>query len=871
MKFITYLLLYLSLTNSALALDAIAINENYLLFSAFHQTTPIVTAKYVSWNSGWKWAGASVKSKVALQDGHYLGSDFTGKVDELGISFSGSAKIERNQIVWRYQWDKKQSHPGAQGFGIEFNLNLASPSFNTVAQDPQLLPGNQGWQWTTPSGNALTISFDPPLKSVYFERNQKNKIRALFFSAIEQGTQTSEMTVKFSPAVKITEPLLLRYGGNDKAQWHSNILPLDISPINLSFLNDGPAGQHGFVTSKADQLFFADGTPAKFWGANLMAGALFSTSDSNIKLHAKRIAQLGFNLIRIHHHDSRWVKPNIFKNPTDNTLDLSENSLRKLDWWIKCLKDEGVYVWLDLHVGRVFTKNDRVDSFDDLAKAQNSAEVKGFNYYNDSIQQRMQSFNQAYLSHLNSFTGLAYKDDPAVIALLLTNENDLTHHFGNALLPNKGVPVHSQLFSRDVQQFAQANNLPANKIGLTWVFGESKIYLNDAEHRFHQKMIAHLKDLGFHSLISAATTWGGMSLASLPSLTDGDIIDVHAYGDAVEELNKNPRYNPGFLSWIGAAQISAKPLSVSEWNIEPPARDRFTAPIFTASLASLQGWDAIILYGYSQVPLNDFNRTIFNDFSTYNDPAIMGLMPAAALLYRQNHVAQAKDSYSLTLDREQFYFNPYNPTTSKTIRTLLETSRLTVAMPTTKELPWLQENIRNAGQDSRHLITVTDANRDFIPTGQNFVASDTGELLRDWNKGLHTINTAKSQIASGWIGGERITLNSVTFDIATPKAVVSVQSLQNEPITNSSKIFITAMAQSELTSGNNMLPFYSEPVIGKLYITAPKDLTLFPITSTGTEGNPIPTKYNNGQYEIILTDTLNAHWLKLMAIDKPKK
>ena len=58
----------------------------------------------------------------------------------------------------------------------------------------------------------------------------------------------------------------------------------------------------------------------------------------------------------------------------------------------------------------------------------------------------MQRFAEDYVSHLNPFTGLRYKDDPAIIALLLTNENDVTHHFGNALLPDKKVPLHNAIY-----------------------------------------------------------------------------------------------------------------------------------------------------------------------------------------------------------------------------------------------------------------------------------------------------------------------------------------------------------------------------------------------------------------------------------------
>jgi hypothetical protein len=474
----------------------------------------------------------------------------------------------------------------------------------------------------------------------------------------------------------------------------------------------------------------------------------------------------------------------------------------------------------------------------------------------------MQQFNESYLNHTNALTGLTYKNDPAIVGLLLTNENDLSFHFGNALLADKGVPIHNALFTQDAKEFAGQYGLLPSKTMMTWVMGESKLYLNDVEHRFNRKMVGHLLNpqmVGIKSLVATTSSWGTMGLYGLASLTDGSIIDVHSYGGA-EEFNYNPRYRPGFLSWVAGAQVSGKPLSVSEWNIEPfPARDRFTAPIFTASLASLQGWDAMMLYGYSQTELNGSTDTGSN-YSAFNDPAMMGMMPAAALLYRQNHVAPANQSYELKLGRDDFFFKKYDPTTSQTIRTLLETSRLTIAMPDTPELPWLKANVVNPD----NAIPVTDPNKDFIPAGQDFVESDTHELKRDWEAGIQTINTEKSQIASGWIGGKAIGLDDVSFNVLTKKAVVAVQSLENKPIARSTKIFITAMARSQPTSGS-YLPFLSEPVLGAITVQAPPGLLLYSVTTRGTEEVQLDAlKYNelDGKYTIDL-QIADRHWLIL--------
>ena len=135
------------------------------------------------------------------------------------------------------------------------------------------------------------------------------------------------------------------------ANWFRESLRWDASPVDLSFLNadDRPAGRHGVVKADGEKLSFADGTPARFWGANLSGPCLFMTPRENIPRHARRIAQLGYNLMRIVQHESNWVNPNIFGASAKDTRHLDPRALESLDLWIKCLKDEGVYVWLDMH------------------------------------------------------------------------------------------------------------------------------------------------------------------------------------------------------------------------------------------------------------------------------------------------------------------------------------------------------------------------------------------------------------------------------------------------------------------------------------------------------------------------------------------
>jgi hypothetical protein len=332
------------------------------------------------------------------------------------------------------------------------------------------------------------------------------------------------------------------YALDDPKTWPADILDWRQSPVDLSFLNanDRPAGKRGFVKVVGDRLEFEDGSAARFWGTNLTAYALFDTSSAGIKQQARRLSQLGFNLVRLHHHDSVWVAPNVFGDQNiPSTQRLDPAMLEKLDAWISALKGEGIYVWLDLHVGRQLRGGDDISAFDEIRKGQPTADLRGYNYVNPSIQAAMKRFNEAYVNRVNRYTGVAYKDEPAIMDMLVTNENDLTHHFGNALLPDKNVAWHNAIYMREASEFAAAKGLSNQATWRSWEHGPPKIFLNDLEHRFQAEMVRHLRAQGVKVPIATTNQWGGNPISSLPALTAGSVIDGHAYG-GLGELEKNP-------------------------------------------------------------------------------------------------------------------------------------------------------------------------------------------------------------------------------------------------------------------------------------------------------------------------------------------
>jgi len=816
--------------------------------------TRVLSSAFVFWGKNWDWAGQQTEFRIVAPFDYSI----VGK--NRALDFDLTSRIRKSssqQLAWEFDLNARSAASNVIGGGIAFKLDVAT--FGPELGEPELLPGNRGWAWGRAGGNRVEMRFDPPMASVDFERGRKSEVRAFFYKGeVPQGQRRYVATLSVSGDMAIGPTAVERFGLEDHTAWPADILDWRTSPVDLSFLNapEKPAGKRGFLKVVKDKLIFEDGTPVRFWGTNLTAHALFGTTRENVKRQARRLSELGFNLVRLHHHDSPWVNPNIFGDQnSQDTQTLSPAMLEKLDWWIKCLKDEGIYIWLDLHVQRNLKPGDRIDGFDEIAAGKPLADLRGYTCVNPSIQHAMKRFNEAYVNRGNLYTGIRYKDDPAIVAMLITNENDVTQHFGNRLLPDKNVPRHNALYKSQADSFAAANGLARNKTWRSWEHGPSKLFLNDLERRFSAEMIAYLRAQGVKVPIVTTSTWGYNPLSSLPALTAGNIVDVHSYG-GIGELERNPVYAANLMHWIAAAQVAGKPLSVTEWNVEAfPAPDRHSVPLYLAASASHQGWDALMQYAYSQVPLDA--RGSASNWNAFNDPALVATLPAAALLFRRGDVREASSIYAFSPGKEQLFNQSISPKDAIALRTAAEKGKLVIALPPTPELPWLEKSAIPAGAK-----VIADPHQSLIHGDAAETVSDTGELRRNWEQGIYAIDAPRTQAAMGWIGGKKISLADVDIAAITRNATVAVQSLDENPISKSGAILISLGARA-VPKSTKQLPFYSEPVEGQLTIRAPKGLKLYSENRPAAMRRDIPAPYKDGRYLIDLDRSLGTNWLVL--------
>ena len=197
------------------------------------------------------------------------------------------------------------------------------------------------------------------------------------------------------------------------------------APIDISFAfgNEKPAGKHGFLKVKGDHFEFEDGTPGRFWGVCINAAANFPEHAHAEKL-AKRLSKMGVNIVRTHQLDAEYCVPNIFqyqRGPVvKTTRQFDPESLDRFDYLMYCLKKEGVYIYLDLMVSRLFREADGVEKAREMGRKACPAAL-----FDRTLIDLQKEYATNLWTHVNPYTGLAYTDDPAVVMTDCINEGTL--------------------------------------------------------------------------------------------------------------------------------------------------------------------------------------------------------------------------------------------------------------------------------------------------------------------------------------------------------------------------------------------------------------------------------------------------------------
>jgi hypothetical protein len=589
----------------------------------------------------------------------------------------------------------------------------------------------------------------------------------------------------------------------------------DHVPVDISFVfeSEKPAGQHGFLGVKGDRMVFEDGTEGRFWGTCFNSGACFP-EHAYSEMVARRLAKFGVNMVRFHQMDAEWATPNLFSfnraDPLADTRHLDPRSMERLDYLIHCLKAEGIYIYLDLLTYRQFRPGDGVDAVDELPQA-----AKPYCCFDPRLIELQKEFSQNIWTHVNQYTGLAYKDDPAIVLTEVVNEADL---FSSAATLE---PYRSRLEGQ-YREWAAAQGVAITSGTVDFSKRDSTMaqFFVQVMQGYYREMTEHMRSIGVRVPI-AGTNWS-ISLGVTAAQSGTDFTDSHCYWNfPTWESDKGTAARPmvgsmeNSFQYLSMMRLAGKPFFVSEWDNAWPDPYRAESPLSHAAVAALQGWSGMTIhtYRYSTWEPQDcigggastINGIPYrNHFDSFNDPAKFGLFYHAALLFRRGDARRALKSVAVDARDESGATLLKRAHEVPALRGLVERHRVGMLLP---------------GVEAGDTECIA-YDKQVIAEDAGEVASDTGELWRSWKKRYGWIDTPRTKVAYGFLGKAGvIKLKGLQLKVTTDFATIALSSLTDDVIAESDSLLLSAVGRCDNSgvkfdkTGKHQLSYGHAPVL----------------------------------------------------------
>lgn len=661
----------------------------------------------------------------------------------------------------------------------------------------------------------------------------------------------------------------------------------DFAPIDISYLfeDEKPAGKHGFLTAQGDRFVFEDGTPVRFWGTNLNSGACFPEKAYAEKL-AKRLAAYGCNIVRFHQIDSEWACPNIYQcrrgKRLANTSTYDPESFDRMDYLIYCLKQEGIYVYLDMLTYRKFKAEDGVRSSDELLNR-----APPYILFDRRLIELQKEYCKTMWEHYNPYTGLAYKDDPVFALSDAANEIDLFGNFNHKIQVEPYASEFRELYRKWCQETGHTE-VDVEHTDLNTVLDDT---LNEFKTKvtedYYNEMFDYMRSIGVRVPLTGMN-YSWKYIACKASQHTGDFSDSHLN---VRFMDWNPehRYSRDIslheLPEWGAFRNArhrhyGKPFFTSEWDLTFPNKYRAESPIMMAATGMLQNWSGYTIHTYAYTSLlqhmNMLGKEISagaiggvgyreGNFATWNDPAKFGMFYHAAIIMRREDVSPAKNKITIRVEDPETSFDDYGSFIPKCKKKSFLTST---------ELSMIGTDYYNEYPDA-----IGDM-EELVDQSKGEVRSDTGEMYRNWKKYYGTVDAPKTKAIYGRLRklGD-IALNGLKVNCKNEYAVIAMSSLNNElDIPESDSILLTTVGRAENTDmkmsiapesvqkNDGYAPYMQLDDIGKPPILAEvieaevelktnrSNMVVWAVGAEGTLTGNVPSIYENGVLKFKLGD-----------------
>ena len=642
--------------------------------------------------------------------------------------------------------------------------------------------------------------------------------------------------------------------------------------IDCSRFLDAPAGKHGWVISKGGSMYFENGKRARFFGTNINASCGIFPEHEHAERIADTFARNGINMVRLTLMES--VLMEFVSDDVPSRFTIDEGKWDKFDYFVKCLKDHGVYMMID-SIGGVSSRRfyARFSDMDGVIAYGKYGNHRPWALFDPRFKELAKEFMNSLLNHRNKYTGLCMKNDAAFPLAILINEQSMFLDWYEA---NGSDPHYDNLFMKLFNGHLRKRYGTRESLAQAWNNKEGISSLHDAEDPFSdtvapsglndlriehgnwrslqspvrvaetirfyrelqkgytQEMITHLRTFGYKGLVSCSNLICGEP--ELDAMSAGEYTAQHMYWDHVQFVEGNKRHffmnipsmsvnileggNALIEQAIAATKVNTLPITATEsammWAHE--WRSSYCLPLFAT--ASFQNWDAIYPYeymgGYGKRPgyFEVNNNVLLAPTVSFNDPALMGILPNAALMFHRTDITPSKILVQVSygdVEKDRYKNNFHGA--SFPFNYLTHVCRVVSFFD--KPDSCADFTVGNGGQfmpdrfnDARTIKELTAGLDDAMKTAGllsanrgingDSVVSETGEMRHDWGRMLFIVDSPRTQGFSGFPkSDEMLQFKGISIKTRSPFATIVMSSLDDRPLDESKRMLLSAVARVE--------------------------------------------------------------------------
>ena len=690
---------------------------------------------------------------------------------------------------------------------------------------------------------------------------------------------------------------------------------LNGSPLDVSFVLDKPAGKYGYVKRSGDKFVFENtNKEIKFWGTNISDKNWFLEKE-DAEACADRIAQMGFNLVRVHKIDYISADKGIlWLNPDTNKVEIDPVKMDKLCYFLAELKERGVYWYFDIQCGRPIYEQDEVDYHD-------TTSLFPAAFWNQSLIDLQNKYAEEILTYYNKYTAMRIVDDPALAMVDMNNEKtaypskvEFTGRYYDELNNKFTAWVKARYNNRKELDAAWQptgwwnigllddedpwkENMPVKVMDenkddgmCRGRFGQGRSadvveFLYDIEASYYKQRKEYFENvIGTKCPVSGGTSFTANAIENGHALSYTDFRPIHEYwaggdtnlqtaGKVFDGRSHFEDSDFGLIGYVSRSNVYGMPLILDEWNTCMPNSYVSEGPLLVSAYSSLNNWNATSFA---------FNTTIYSNYlkpdkeymwssvySVYESPIHAAVYPSASTMFQRGDVTESASGYYETVDRDDMFVGldhdngiyisiNFLPNKVGSRRGLIGKTGSVYAF----------DGLNNGLVNDQAVKNKTDA----ADNGDRKYVSNTGELMTDLNNKFFTADTNGTQAVSGFIGGKQVDLSNLSVKLNNEFATATLTSIdkENGNIETANKLLLTLAGNSTVycqilqrdpengkqtttlkVPGKSQL--LVEQIMGEVTLKLDGNYSVYALTSSGKRKKQVAITPVNGGFKFNVT------------------